>query len=82
MNPHLLCYVSREFDGRFVHVSRSVSRTRVSTLGVENGTKALLFILVLVAAVGVMQAHPQVWIGVDLILFRETNSDIVSGDDG
>ena len=75
MNPYLICYVSRKIDARFVCVSRSVSRPRGSTLGVENRTKALLFILKLIAAVGVIQAHPQVWIDVDFILlFHGANS--------
>ena len=68
MNPYLICYGSRKFDARFVYVSRSVSRPRGSTLGVENRIDTFLLIPQLIAAVGVIQAHPQVWIDVDFIL--------------
>ena len=70
MNPYLFCYVSRKIDRHFVYLFRSVSRSPESTLGAENGTNALLFILLVIAAVGVIQARPQVWIGIDFILLR------------
>ena len=71
MNAYLFCKIYRKIDGRFVQISRSVFRTRESTLGFVNGSGTCLNIMVLIAAVALMCANPQVWIDVDIILSRE-----------
>ena len=84
INPHLIRYFWRKTDVHLVFFIRSVSRPRGSPLRAENRHDTLLFILPLIAAVGVVQAHPQVWIGVDFILLRKANiiwSYIELGDD-
>ena len=84
IDPHLICYFWRKTDVHLVFFIRSVSCPRGSPLRAENGINAFLFILLVIAAVGAIQAHPQVWIGVDFILLRQANiicSYIELGDD-